>query len=114
MKTLKVLKITSIIQSIYCLYCLSITLLLIIGSVAGINICLRIGTFLFYNTIGFSMFIAPICFIVNLVFFLEERKFPEEKKVIGKKWIWIFIWPVITTIFFLLQALPFIRVPIFN
>ena len=114
MKTLKALKITSIIQIIYCIYCSLIALLLVIGSVAEVNLFLRVGTFLFFYTVEFSMFIVPVCFIVNLVIFLKERKYPEEKKAIGKKWIWIFIWPIIAAIFFLLQALPFIRVPIFN
>ncbi len=112
MKTLKALKITSIIQGIYCLYCLVITLLLIISFVANVNICLRIGTFLFYSTVEISILIAPLCFIANLTVFLKERICSDEKKIIGKKWIWIFIWPIITSIFFLMQSLPFIRVPI--
>lgn len=114
MKTLKALKITSIIQIIYCIYCSVIALLLFIGSVAKINLLLLAGTFLFYYTIEVSMFIAPVCFIVNLVIFLKERKCPEERKAIGKKWIWIFIWPIIVSIFFALQAMVLIRAPIFN
>lgn len=114
MKTLKVLKITSIIQGLYCLYCFVIFLLIFIGFNTTANTCLQIGTFIFYSTIEFTIFIAPVCFFINLFSFIKERKDPEHKKIIGKKWIWIFVWPIITTVFFLISVLPFIRIPIFS
>ena len=114
MKTLKTLKITSIIQIIYCTYCLLSTLLIIIGINIGPIVLANTMLYIFYATVEFSIFIMPMCFIANLVTFLKERKSPEQINVIGKKWIWIFIWPIIATVFFLIQILPFIRVPIFS
>ena len=32
--------------------------------------------------------------------FLIERKNQEAKQIMGKKWTWIFVWPVITTFFY--------------
>ena len=114
MKTLKALKITSVIQGIFCAYSLISTLLIIIGTSTGPIILANSMLFLFYSTVEFSIFIMPICFIANLVFFIEECKSPEQRNIIGKKWIWIFVWPIIVTVFFLIHILPFIRVPIFN
>jgi hypothetical protein len=30
-----------------------------------------------------------------------ERRSPEARQVIGKKWIWIFVWPVILLVVYL-------------
>ena len=114
MKTLKALKITSVIQGIYCTYCLLSTLLIIIGTSIGPIILANTMLFLFYYTLEFSILIIPICFIVNLKFFIEERKSPEQRNVIGKKWIWIFIWPIIAIVCFIVLCLPFVRIPIFS
>lgn len=114
MKTLKTLKITSIIQSIYCAYCLISTLLIIIGVSIGPIILANSMLFLFYSTVEFSIFIMPICFIVNLASFINERKCPEQKKYLGKKWIWIFIWPIIVIFCFIVLCLPFLRIPLFS
>ena len=45
--------------------------------------------------------IGIISFIVCLSMFLSERNNQEAKQVIGKKWIWIFVWPIITTVLYL-------------
>ena len=113
MKTLRNLKITGIIQTIYCAYSLISTLLMIIASNTGNLALLNKMAFLFYYTVEFSMFILPVCFVVNLESFIKERKHPEQRNIIGKKWIWIFIWPVITSICFFIHGFPFIRVHIF-
>ena len=114
MKTLKALKITSVIQAIFCTYCLLSTLLIVIGTSVGPIFLANTMLFLFYATVEFSILIVPICFIINLITFIKERKYPEQRNILGKKWIWIFVWPIIATVFFLIQILPFIRVPIFS
>ena len=114
MKTSKALKITSIIQIVFCLYYLLSFLLIVIGTNAGPIFLANIALFLFYFFTCYSIIIVPICFFVNLPFFIIDCTNPEQKKILGKKWIWIFIWPVLTTAFYILSALPFIRVPIFS
>ena len=32
---------------------------------------------------------AVICLTVNLLAFLDDRKDPEQRRVIGKRWLWI-------------------------
>ena len=102
MKTLKALKITSILNSIFCLCCItSLTCL-------AINRYCALGTF--ENIITIIGGIPLLCWIINpvgivsftvcLVLFLIERKNQEAKQAMGKKWIWIFVWPVITTVFY--------------
>jgi len=113
-KTLKSLKITSIIQGLYCLLCFISLSLLLIGLYVGVNGFTPIGSFLLFYAAEFSIFVAPVCFILNLFNFIRELKYPEQRKLIGKKWIWIFVWPIITLPFSLLAVLPLIRVPIFS
>ena len=102
MKTLKALKITSILNSIFCLCCItSLTCL-------AINRYCTLGTL--ENIIAIIGGILLLCWIINpagivsfivcLVLFLKERKNYEARQIMGKKWIWIFIWPVITTVLY--------------
>ena len=95
MKTRKALRITGWIQLACCLI-----LLLDLGlSVfyARTQIPISPGS-LWFKTLdlfgGFSMllWIAPaalFCLAFNLSAFLEERKDPEQRAHIGKRWLWI-------------------------
>lgn len=102
MKTLKALKVTSILNSIFCLCCIiSLTCFAIRGYFVldrFENIIAILGTITFscwmINPIG----IVSFCVCIEL--FLKERKNQEAKQTIGLKWIWIFVWPVITTVFY--------------
>ena len=98
MKTLKALKITSILNGIYCFCCIVFAVCLTINqyySVGAIEVIGVIATF------GWLINPSPfVTLIINLVFFLVERCSPEAKQIIGKKYIWIFVWPVITTVFY--------------
>lgn len=107
MKTLKALKITSIFQIIYCLYCFVPILFLAIGDNTGVFTYTSIGILLFCFTVINPTVIA--CFCINISKFLAERREPEQKKIIGIKWIWIFVWPVVTTICFTISGLLFIK-----
>ena len=102
MKTLKALKITSILNGIFC-FCCIISL-----SCLAINRYCKLGTF--ESIIAIIGGIPLLCWIINpvgivsfiicLILFLIERKNQESRQVLGKKWIWIFIWPAITTVFY--------------
>jgi len=105
-KTLKALKITSIIQAIFCFFCLAIIAGLFLGASLGLDLLVSITAFILYGTVNFSMYIPPVCFIVNLVYFLKDRKDPEQRKLIGYKWIWIFVWLIVGIACFAISVLP--------
>lgn len=105
MKTLKSLKYTSIFQIIYCLYCLIPIFFIVLGKSSGIFTYTEIGTFLFCFVVINPT--AIISFIINMSCFLAELKDSDQKKIIGLKWVWIFIWPIITTVFFITSGTIF-------
>ena len=107
MKTLKALKITSILQIIYCIYCFVPTIFFVISDNTGNFTYTEIGILLFCFTLINPTVITSFC--VNLSLFLSEQNKPEQKKIIGAKWVWIFAWPIITTIFFTISGLLFIK-----
>ena len=99
MKTLKLLKITSILQIIFCLLCIASTVCFAIASVFDWRPAFEAANFL----VPFWLInpVAPISFLICLPCFLIERRNPESRAIIGRKWIWIFLWPVITTLMYL-------------
>ena len=112
MKTIKALKITYVLNGIFCFCCIiSITCL-------AINRYCALGAF--ENIIAIIGEIPLLCWIINpvgivsfvvcLVLFLIERKNYEARQVMGKKWIWIFIWPVITTFLYFVSALLLVEI----
>ena len=107
MKTLKALKITSVFQAIYCLFCFVPIIFLAIGDNTGVFSYTDIGIFLFgLNVINPTVLVS---FLINTSKFSAEKRTPEQKKIIGFKWIGIFVWPVVTTIFFTISGLLFIK-----
>lgn len=99
MKTLKVLRITSILNGIFCFFCIASTVCFAINRYFDLRVFFDIANILVYcwiiNPVGM------ISFVICLVLFLVERKDPEAKQAMEKKWIWIIIWPVITTVLYL-------------
>ena len=107
MKTLKALKVTSILNGIFCFFCIASTVCYgIVQRQAATGkewrTILSIATILTYGWIANP--VALISFIVCILFFLTERKNPESRQLIGRKWVWIFVWPIITGIFWLTSA----------
>ena len=99
MKTLKALKITSILNGIFCFSCVASTVCFAILRYFDIRAFFSVGMIL---TCGWIINpVGIVSFVVCLSIFLSERKNEEAKQVIGKKWIWIFVWPIITTILYL-------------
>ena len=99
MKTIKALKVTSVLNSVFCFFCLASTVCFAINHFYNLPDFFIIGNILVYgwmiNPVGM------VSFIVCLTLFLTERKSHEAKQAIGMKWIWIFVWPIVTTIFYL-------------
>ena len=99
MKTLKALKITSILNGIFCFFCIASTVCFAITRYYDSNLFFSIGNILIYGWIINP--VGIVSFVVCLSLFLSERKKQEAKGVLGRKWVWIFIWPIITTIIYL-------------
>ena len=99
MKTLKALKITSIFNGIFCFFCIASTVCFAINRYFDIRAFFSVGMFLTYGWIINP--IGIVSFIICLILFLTERKSPEAKQVIGMKCIWFFIWPIVTTVFYI-------------
>lgn len=106
MKTVKALKVTSVLQILFCIFC--------IVSIACFWLHNYTGNWDFFNLGGLLMYgwiinpIGIISFFVCLSAFLQERKLPDARGIIGRKWIWIFIWPVITTAFWIVSGVLFV------
>ena len=98
MKTIKALKITSALQIIFCLFCIAATICFGICRYADSSQAFQIANILTYGWIVNP--IGPVSFIICGAFFLIERKQPEHRQLIGKNWVWIIVWPVITTVFY--------------
>lgn len=95
MKTKKTLRITCLIQVACCLI-----MLLDFGSsayYANTQIPVPEGSVWFhvldhFGGLAMLLWIAPAaftCLIVNLLAFLDERKDPEQRRMIGLRWLWI-------------------------
>ena len=103
MKTLKALKITSILNGIFCFFCVASTVCFAITRYYDSNLFFSIGNILIcgwmINPIGI------ISFVICLPLFLAERKEQEARNAMGRKWIWVFVWPIITTLLYLVSSI---------
>ena len=96
MKTLKTLKITSILNGIFCFFCVAFVICLFINQHDSNNIVKIIGGI---SGIGWLINPTPlISFILCVGAFSDEHHCPDMRQIIGKKYLWIYIWPVITTL----------------
>ena len=102
MKTLKALKITSILNGIFCFFCIASTVCFAINRYFDMREFFSIGTILIYGWIINP--VGIVSFIVCLALFLGERKSPEAMQIMGSKWIWLFAWPIITTVLYVIAG----------
>ena len=99
MKILKALKITSILQIIFCFCCILFSVCLIADAWGQIKL-----PFFLFAAAGLGWMVNPtpfLSFIVCLALFLGERNAPGARQLIGRKSLWIFLWPIIDIIFYL-------------
>ena len=106
MKTLRALKITSVLQILFCFFCIATNVCFAINRYFDLRIFFEIGKILMY---GWAFNPIPIIsFIVCLAILLFERKTPNIRRTLEKKWIWIFLWPVIDVIVYLSNVILFV------
>lgn len=99
MKTLKALKITSILSGVLCLSCIISIICFAVNHYYKSNFLSLIGTLFIY---GWMVNPIPLILCVRCFkIYLTERKNEIARQTIGRKWIWIFILPVITTAFWM-------------
>ena len=97
MKTLKALKTATIWNCIFCFSCLISIICFAVNHYYHTNLLSLIGTLFVY---GWMVNPIPLILCIRcLKLYLTERKNEESKQTIGNTWIWILVWPVITTAF---------------
>jgi len=102
MTTLKRLKILTIFQILYCIFCvLSCTFFWIYDCTEnywlfGLGVLSMYGWCV--NPIG------PITLIGGLSTYWKERKNEEDRNIVGMKWIWFLIWPVVDSVLFFVSG----------
>ena len=97
MKTLKALKAATIWSCIFCLSCIISIICFAVDHYYNTNILSLIGTFFLYGWVANP--VPLISCIRCLKLYITELKNEKDKQIIGKKWTMIFVWPVITTAF---------------
>ena len=107
MKTLKALKTAAIWNCVFCFSWVLSTACLVIDEYYDISFFFSFGIIFIY---GWMVNPFPIisCFRCLKVY-LKERQNPYYEHVIGRKWIWIFIWPIITTILWIIGGGLFVK-----
>ncbi len=107
MNTRKALRRASIWSGIFCFFCVLSTVCFAIYYYFDVSYdFVGVGMLSVY---GWMVNPMPIlsC-ILCLTVYLKVRKDPEAKEIIGKRWIWIFVLPAITTVFWLLGSILFV------
>lgn len=105
MKTLKALKIASILNGVFCFCCIAMTVCFTIDHYYDISAFYDLGYAFIYGWILYPVTIVSL--IVCSVIFRKEKKSSDIDRVIRKKHIWIFVWPIITTALFLFSIMEF-------
>lgn len=102
MKTIKALKTVTIWNCIFCFSCILSVICLAINHYCNTNALSLIGAISVY---GWMVNPIPLILCIRCFkLYLKERKDELTKQAIGWKWIWIFVWPIITTILWLLSG----------
>ena len=99
MKTIKWLKTTIVLQSIFAFFCIASSLCFAINRYFDLRVFFSLGNILVYgwliNPIGL------ISVVVGFIFFFSEKSNDENRKIIGKKWIWFIVFFIIDILLYL-------------
>ena len=107
MKTIKALKAVTIWNCIFCFFWILSILCLAIHEYYDVYILFGIGVIGIY---GWMVNPFPIisCYRCHKIY-LAERQVPLYKQQVGKKWVWIYIWPIITTVLWIVGGVLFVE-----
>ena len=107
MKTLSTLKVAAKHNCVFCFFWIISIACLAIYEYYNVYTLFGIGVIAVYGWMvnPFAIISCFRCFKV----YLTERKNPNYKQIIGIKWIWIFLFPIITTFLWLLGGVLFIE-----
>lgn len=99
MKTIKWLKTTIVLQSIFAFFCIASSLCFAINRYFDLRVFFSLGNILVYgwliNPIGL------ISVVVGFILFFSEKSNDENRKIIGKKWIWFIVFFIIDILLYL-------------
>ena len=102
MRTIKWLKTSIVLQSIFAFFCIAASLCFAINRYFDSSIFFTLGNILIYGWIINP--IGLISVIVGLAHFFSEKNNNENRKIIGKKWIWFIAFFVIDILLYLTSA----------
>ena len=106
MKTLKAIKTATIWNCIFCFSCVLSTVCLAIAEGYDSRL-FDVGMIAVY---GWMVNPFPIISCIRcLTVYLAERKNPMYQQMIGRKWVWIILWPVITTVLWIVSGGLFVK-----
>ncbi len=103
MKTIKWLKISIVLQSIFAFFCISSPVCFILNRYSDTNLFFSIGNILMYGWIFNPIGLVSV--IVGFILFFTEKGVIENRKIIGKKWIWFILFLVIDVILYLTSVI---------
>ena len=99
MRTIKWLKTSMVLQSIFAFFCIAASLCFAINRYFDLSIFFTLGNILIYGWIINP--IGLISVVVGLIIFFSEKGVEEDRKIIGKKWIWFIAFLVIDILLYL-------------
>lgn len=102
MKTIKWLKVSVILQAIFVFFCISSLLCFVVNRYMDIDIFFSLGNILLYGWIINP--IGLIILIVGLILYFSEKRVPDKRTKIGRKWIWFVLFFIIDLLLYLISA----------
>lgn len=99
MKTIKWLKITIILQVVFAFFCILSPLCFAINRYFDMDMFFSLGNILVYGWIINPT--ALITTVIGLIFFFYEKGVADNRKIIGKKWIWFVMFFTIDILLYL-------------
>ena len=99
MRTLKWLKTAAVLQAVFVFSCVSSNVCFALYRRLDMRVFFNIATVLLYGWMVNPT--GPLTLIVGLNRFLSERRNPEYREQIGKKWLWFPAWFVFDLLLYL-------------
>ena len=98
-KTIKWLKISIVLQGIFAFFCIASSLCFAINRYFNLDLFFKLGNILLPGWIVNPLGLISV--VVGFIFFFSEKDNDENRKIIGKKWIWFIAFLVIDILLYL-------------